>query len=449
MKRIITNLVWVIVVTATTGSSVSAQTNQVLEEVIATVGDNIVLMSELDREVAQMKQQYPSYEGDLHCDIFNQLVLQKMLLLKADLDSIVIADDRLDYEITRRLEFYAQQAGSVERLEQYLGMSILEYKDKMKDKVRDQMLAEQAREALLADVKVSPTEVKKFYDDIPADSIPTFSSEVEVAQIVVKPVPSAFAKEYAKKEAQKIRNEILAGDLDFCLAASIYSADKSNSEQCGSLGDFKRGSMVPEFETAAFKLKKDSISPVIETEYGFHIIQLVERRGEILNARHILIQPQILSSDYEAAKDSLKLAIELINSGKLTFCEAVNRFSEDQNSRSNCGYLMDQNAGSNKIEVTYLSPDVALKLEKMKPGEFSTIHGIQLANGSGAFRVLFLKSETPPHKADLKNDYQKLAVFALEKKKQDILKKWMKDFRKTIYVWIDEKYQYCDSNDNL
>ena len=425
-------------------TQVTAQTNQVLEEVIAVVGDNVILMSDLDREVAQIKQQYPEYEGDMQCDVFSQLIIQRLLLIKAEVDSIIIADERLEFEINRRLEFYAQQAGGIERLEKYLDMSILEYKEKMREKVKDQMLSQQAKDALLSEIKVSPTEVKKFYDEIPDDSVPTFSAEVEIAQIVVKPTASSFAKDYARKEATKIRNEIISGSIDFCLAASLYSEDKSNSEQCGDLGEFKRGTMVPEFETAAFKLKKDSISNVIETEYGYHIIQLIARKGNILSARHILIQPKILSNDYEAAKDSLKLAMKLIESGEMDFCDVVNRFSEDENTKSNCGYFTDPNVGTNKIEVTYLSSDVVLKIEKMKPGEFSSIHGVQLPNGQGAFRLLYLKSETPPHEASLKNDYQKLAAFALEKKKQDSLKEWMENYRKTVYVWIDEKYTYCE-----
>lgn len=420
----------------------SAQNKQIIEEVIGIVGENVIFKSELDKEVFQMQQQYTEYDGDPKCEIFNQLVLQKLLIHKADMDSIVIADDRLDYEINRRIEFYAQQAGSLERLEQYLGMSILEYKDRMREKVRNQMKAEQAKDALLSDVKVSPTEVRKFFSEIPEDSLPAFNSEVEIGQIVVKPKPNQLAKDFARRRANEIRNEILNGEIDFCTAALLYSADKSNSDQCGSLGEFKRGTMVPEFETAAFRLKKDSVSEVVETEFGFHIIKLLERKGNILNAEHILIQPKILSSDLQAAQDSLKLALELIKSG-VDFCDVVNRFSEDETTKANCGFYTDPSLGTNKIEVNYLPSDIALRIEKLNSGDFSPIHGIQLPSGETAFRVLYLKSEIPPHEADLRDDYQKLSVFALEKKKQDLLKDWMQKYKQETYVWFDEKYVDC------
>ncbi|MCB9245081.1 MAG: peptidylprolyl isomerase [Flavobacteriales bacterium] len=421
----------------------AAQPSAVIEEVIAVVGDHIVLKSDLEKEYFQMSLQYPDYQGDLKCDLFQQLLTQKLLLHKAELDSIVIADERLEYEITRRIEFYASQVGGVDRLEDYLGVSVIEYKDQMRQKVKNQMLVQEAQASLLRDLKVSPTEVRKFYNEIPADSIPYFNAQVEVGQIVIKPKPSTVADEYARDLAEKLRADLISGKRKFCITASLYSDDPGSKSRCGELGEFKRGSMVAEFERAAFKLKKDSISPVVKSEFGYHIIQLIERKGNILNARHILIRPKIVSSDYQVTIDQLKDIVRKIKADSMTFCDAAQKYSEDEMTRVNCGILSDPNSGTNLVEITQMDPDIALRLEKLKPGDFTEPHSVPQLDGSVEFRVLYLKHEVPPHKADLTADYQMIANFALEKKKQDTLDKWAEKFRKQLYIKIDDKFAGC------
>jgi len=424
----------------------SAQKTGIVEEVIAVVGDNIVLKSDLDKEFVQLSIQMPEYEGDLRCDLFGQLITQKLLLHKAELDSLVIDDARLEYEITRRIDFYAQQAGGVDRLEDYLGVSILQYKDEMRSKVRDQMLVQEAQGTMMRDVTISPTEVRKFFNEIPKDSIPYFNAQVELGQIIVKPKPSDIADQYARDLANNLRKDLLSGKRSFCLTASLYSDDGGTKGRCGELGEFKRGSMVPEFERAAFKLKKDSISPVVKSEFGYHIIQLIERKGNILNARHILIRPKIVSSDYQKTMDELKDLTERIQNKEITFCEAAQKYSVDQMTKSNCGFYLDPNAGTNFLEITDLEPDVALRLEKLNAGDFTEPHSVPQQDGSVMFRILYLKSEIPPHQADLAKDYQKISTYALEKKKQDTLDNWSTDFKKSLFIKIDEKYANCSQS---
>jgi len=424
-------------------SGVFAQKTGLIEEVIAVVGDNIVLKSDLDKEFIQMQLQLPQYEGDLRCDLFNQLITQKLLLHKAELDSLIIDDARLEYEIDRRIDFYAQQAGGVDRLEDYLGIPVLQYKNEMREKVRNQMLIQEAQASMLRDMKVSPTEVRKFYNDIPEDSIPYFNAQVEVGQILVTPQPSKISDEYARQRAEDIRKELISGKRSFCLTATLYSDDPGSKNRCGELGEFKRGSMVPEFERAAFKLKKDSISPVVKSQFGYHIIQLIERKGNVLNARHILIRPKIISSDYQRTIGELNGVIDMIKSDSMDFCKAAQKYSEDEATKSNCGLFVDPAAGTNFIEVTELEPDVALQIEKLKAGEYSKPHSVPQMDGSVKFRVLYLKTEVAPHKADLSRDYQKIANYALEKKKQDTINNWSKDFKEQLFIRIDEKYAQC------
>ena len=424
-------------------SGVFAQKTGLIEEVIAVVGDNIVLKSDLDKEFIQMQLQLPQYEGDLRCDLFNQLITQKLLLHKAELDSLIIDDARLEYEIDRRIDFYAQQAGGVDRLEDYLGIPVLQYKNEMREKVRNQMLIQEAQASMLRDMKVSPTEVRKFYNDIPEDSIPYFNAQVEVGQILVTPQPSKISDEYARQRAEDIRKELISGKRSFFLTATLYSDDPGSKNRCGELGEFKRGSMVPEFERAAFKLKKDSISPFVKSQFGYHIIQLIERKGNVLNARHILIRPKIISSDYQRTIGELNGVIDMIKSDSMDFCKAAQKYSEDEATKSNCGLFVDPAAGTNFIEVTELEPDVALQIEKLKAGEYSKPHSVPQMDGSVKFRVLYLKTEVAPHKADLSRDYQKIANYALEKKKQDTINNWSKDFKEQLFIRIDEKYAQC------
>ncbi|MCB9262175.1 MAG: peptidylprolyl isomerase [Flavobacteriales bacterium] len=420
-----------------------AQQNEILDEIIAKVGESIILKSDLEKSYQQLKDQYTDYEGDLRCELFHQLLTQKLLLYKAELDSIVVPDERVEYEIERRINYFAQQAGGERELEKYLQMSLVEYKAEMRKKMKEEMLIDEARNTLLKDVKVTPTDVRKFYEDIPKDSLPEFGAEVEVAQLVMIPKASEFAENYAKKTAERIRSELLLGKTDFCIAAAIYSKDDGSKNDCGNLGDFKRGQMVPEFEAAVFKLKKDSISPVIKTAYGYHIIQLIERRGDIANARHILIRPEILTADNAKVTDNLRQIRSDIEAGKISWCDAVIKYSEDEQTKGNCGFFTDPNVGSSLIGLEFLETEIARNISTMKAGQISTPLVVPQYDGTNLYRIVYLKTENPPHIANIEQDYQKISLYAEEKKKQDALESWVKEFRKEMYIWIDEKYFVC------
>lgn len=424
-----------------------AQQKLILEEVVAVVGEYPLFTSELEAEFFQMKMQYEGYEGNLKCQVLDQLLTQKLLLQKAEVDSIVIDDARVEGEIERRLRFYAQQIGGEDALEKYLGKTIIEYKEDIRDRIRQQMLIEETRNQLLMDVKVSPTDVRRFFNEIPQDSLPLFDSEVEVGVIVLKPEPSEYAKQYALETITKLREEIVSGQRDFKIAASVYSDDVGSGQQGGELGYFGRGQMVPEFERAAFRLKGDTISQVVESEFGYHILQLIDRKGEKVNVRHILIKPKIVSTDLQAASRKLQTIVNDIKAGKLDFCKAVQEYSADQFTSQNCGFYMDPSTGVNKMELKSLEPDVALIVKDLKPGTYSDPLPVNMPDGSTYYRVLYLKSESPPHRANLKEDYQKIQAFALERKKQETLDEWAREYRKTTYVRIDDHYQECEESE--
>lgn len=421
-----------------------AQPKQVLDEVAAVIGDNIILKSEWEAEYLQVKDQYANFKGDLKCEILNQLILQKLLLHKAELDSITIDDEQVDYELDRKISYFAAQMGDEKKLETYLGKSIVQYKEEMKPRLVQQMKVQQVQKTMNEAVKVTPTEVKKYFDDIPADSLPLFGAEVELGQIVVIPKPNPFAKEYAYATLKKYREEIISGKRNFELTAKSFSDDPGSALNGGELGFFKRGQMVPAFEAMAFKLKPDSVSPIVETQFGYHILKLIERKGEKINVRHILIKPTIITRDLAETEKFLKDLIVKIKADSLTFCQAAGKYSEDEMTKSNCGFFTDPNVGANRVEIELLDDDVAMQVQKMKPGDFSQPTPIQLPDGSAAYRILYLKSETKPHRANLKDDYQKIQAFALEQKKQKAMLDWADKFKKKVYIRVEPAYTRCD-----
>lgn len=421
-----------------------AQPKQVIEEIAAVVGENIIVKSEWETEFLQAKEQYTEYKGDLHCEILNQLILQKLMLHKAEIDSIVISDEQVEYETDRKMRYFISQIGDEKKLEQYLGKTILQYKDEIKPKIRQQMLIQEVQRTLLGSVKVTPTEVKNYFEDIPKDSLPLFGAEVELGQIILTPKPNKYAKEYAYSTIKKYRDDIIAGKRNFEITSKSFSDDKTSAINGGELGFFKRGEMVAAFEAAAFKLKPDSISPIIETQFGYHILKLIERKGERINVRHILIKPTIINQDLIETEKLLNGIIDKIKKDSITFCQAANKYSEDEYTKSNCGFFSDPNLGSSKIDIELLDKDVALQIQKMKPGEFSSPTVVTMPDGSTAYRVLYLKSETKPHKANLKDDYQKIQAFSLEKKKQKTMNEWADKYKKNVYIKINENYSDCE-----
>lgn len=425
-------------------SNAIAQNRQVIEEVAVVVGENIITKSEWESEYLQAKEQYTEFKGDLRCEILNQLILQKLMLHKAEIDSVVISDEQVESETDRKMRYFISQIGDESKLEQYLGKTILQYKEEIKPKIKQQMLIQEIQRKLLEEVKVTPTEVKNYYDEIPSDSLPLFGTEVELGQILITPKPNKYAKEYAYSVIKKYRDEILEGKRNFELTAKSFSEDKSSAINGGELGFFKRGEMVAAFEAAAFKLKADSISPIIETQYGYHILKLIERRGERINVRHILIKPTIIKQDMIETEKLLNSIIINIKKDSLTFCQAANKYSEDEYTKSNCGFFSDPNLGSSRVDIELLDKDIVLQLQNMKPGEFSTPTLVYMPDGSSAYRVLYLKSESKPHRANLKDDYQKIQAFALEKKKQKTITDWSKKYKKNVYIRITEEYKTCE-----
>ncbi len=417
---------------------------KVLDEIVAVVGENIVLRSELEAEYVQAKATTDFYAGDLKCEILNQLIVQKLYLHKGELDSIYASSDRVEAEVDRRIKYYTAQIGGEQKLEKYLGKSIAEYKDQMKGKVEQQMIIQQVQQALVSSVKVSPTEVRKYFNDLPKDSLPTYEKEIELAQITRSPKPNQLAMDYAREKIEKLRNDVVTGKYSFEFVAKTQSDDKGTAVNGGELGYFSRGQMVGPFERMAFKLKKDSVSEIIETEFGYHILQLIDRKGEKVNVRHILIKPLIVKSDYTKLEDELNALIIKLKGDSITLCNAAAKYSDDPYTKDNCGYFTDQATGSQRVPVSSIDPAIRAEIIGLDAGEYTSPKRYTELDGSIAYRFFYLNGEKEAHKANLKDDYQKIQNLALEVKQEESVLKWVDSYKKGVYVWIDDKYKNCD-----
>jgi len=344
-------------------------------------------------------------------------------------------------EMDRRMRYFISQAGSPERLEEHFQKSLLEIKAELRDVIKEQMLVEQEQQKITKDVVITPSEVKAYFRKIPKDSIPLINAELEIGFILKQPLIGEEEKQIVKTRLKGFRDRIAKGD-DFSTLAVLYSEDPGSSKQGGELGMFKRGDMRPEFEAAAFKLKPNEVSDIVETEDGFHIIQMVERRGEYINVRHILLQPQVSLVNLNRAKISMDSITDLIKSKKLTFEKAVLIYSDDPN-KNNGGLMINTASGNTRFEASQLDPKVFFIIDKLKVGDISASLLLKTERGKQEYRIYFLKSRSNPHKANLEEDYARIQQMALEKKKMDSVDDWIMKKTGSTYISIKDDYKNC------
>lgn len=413
-----------------------------IDKIVAVVGDEAILLSDIEAQAFQIEQQNGAKDPDLRCRVLEEVIIQKLLLNQADKDSVIASDGMVDDELNKKIRFFVNQIGSIEALEEYLGKSIIEIKDEFRERIRDQITIQQMQQQIAGEIKVSPAEVKAFYAEIPEDSIPFIESEIQVAQILAKPPVNDKERDRVKDELQEIRNKILGG-RSFASMAAFYSQDPVSAAKGGELGFVNRGDLVPEFEAAAFALKGNEISEIVESTYGFHIIQLIERRGETINVRHILLSPKASPEDLENARlklDSLQRAIRL---EEINFEDAALKYSADEETKNNAGLLINPASGSTWWEVSQLDQSIFFAIDKLDIGEMSDPVMVREGEKKTGYRILKLIARTEPHKANLKDDYQRIQQAAEGKKKEEKVNDWIKRKRSTFFIKIDPVYSDC------
>ena len=422
--------------------------DSIIDGVVAVVGSKMILKSDVEKQYLEYRMQgnIQGTSTSMKCLILENILFQKLLLNQADLDSVVVTDAMVENELDSRMRYFISQVGSPEKLEDYFQKTIVEIKNDMRDVIRENLLIREVQGKITKDITITPSEVKAYFRKLPKDSIPEISSEMEIGMIVKQPVISEAEKQEVREKLVSLKERVKKGD-DFSTLAILYSEDPGSSKKGGELGMFKRGEMRPEFEAAAFKLKPGETSDIVETEDGYHIIQMIERRGEYVNVRHILLQPKVSPENLNKSKIFLDSISDLILQKKMTFAEAVARFSDDP-SKNNGGLMINSITGESKFEVSQLDPKIFFIIDKLKVGEISSPVIFKTDRGKEEYRVYFLKERTIPHKANLENDYAKIQAMALDKKSAGIMEAWTADKAAKTYIRIIDPYNKCKFQQN-
>jgi peptidyl-prolyl cis-trans isomerase SurA len=418
----------------------SSNAQQLLDKVIAVVGKYPLLMSDL--EVYQMERLKEDPNAN-KCKAFEELLYSKLLLAQADRDSVTVSDAEIDGEIGKRLAYYLNMFGGDEaKFETFYGKRINVFKDEIRADVEQQLLQQKMRGKITDNTKLTPSEVRLYYQKIPADSLPLINTELQIAQIVKMPPVSEQAKKDARTQIESYRARIVGGE-SFSVLAALYSEDPGSAKTGGQLPPFGRGQMVPEFEAVAFRLKNGEISEVFESAYGFHFMQLISRKGETVDARHILIAPKITQIDVFNGKIQLDTIQKSILDGKITFEAAAKLYSDDLETKQNGGLMINPGAGNTKWDnedISQLDQNLVFMFDKMNVGDVTTPMNYNGIDGKPGYRILTIISRSEPHKMNIKDDYSKLLQMALFEKNKKEIQDWIEKRSKLTYIKIEPEY---------
>jgi len=417
-----------------------------IDKVVAVLGNNIILLSDLNQQYAQYLNSGNPDDEKVKCYILQQMLAQKLLKQQAEIDSVVVEEAQVDEEVEKRMRYQIQRAGGQERLEQFLNRSVLQYKDEIRPDIKEQLISNKMQQKITQDVNITPIEVKRYFDSYQKDSLPDIPTEFEVGEIVLHPKLTKAEKQKFYDKIDALRLRVKSGE-DFAFLAKSYSEDSGSAPDGGDLGFFDRTRMVKEFTAWAFKLKPGEMSPVFETEHGFHILQVIERRGEQVQARHILVRPETTPASLERTKLQADTIYRNILSKKLPFSTAASLYSDNKESQYNGGMILyadNVTARTTFIPADKLDPKIFIVVDTMKVGEISQPVAFTDPDGKQGYKILYLKSKIPPHKGNLDQDYAKFKEKAQQNKIDRMLSEWFEKRRENTYIRIDEDYDSCD-----
>ena len=418
---------------------------------IGVVGKYPVQLSDLQNAIVERdKDGLPPDK----CLAYEMLVFQKLLVAQADKDSVVVSDQEVDTELSRRMAYFINQFGSEEKLEEFYGKRTNVLKDELRDEVKEQLLADRMQEQITGSIKLTPAEVRAYYQSLPEDSLPLIESEIELEQLVRRPVFSAEAKALAREKIESYRQRVVKGESQMSTLARLYSEDPGSAARGGVIENVSRGQMVPEFDAVAFRLRKGEVSNVFETVFGFHFIELIQRKGELLDLRHILVSPRMSNEDFFKSKRQLDSIYLAVKEGSISFEEAVKKFSEDPESKANNGLMINPQTASTRWDqesLRMLDPDrsdkLIVALNNMQPGDISGPMEFVSVEGKPGFRIIRLKSRIDPHRANLKDDYQRIMLMATAHRKRSAVNDWIREKSKNTYIRLDPEFS-CDFENN-
>lgn len=418
-----------------------AQNSKLIDQVVAVVGDKTILQSDIESQIMQMRAQGMS-SSNLRCNLLDELISQKLLLIQAEKDSIEVSDNQVEEQLNMRLRYFIRQIGSREKLEDYYNKSIPEIRADFRDLLNEQLRTQKMRQELIQNVTVSPAEVEEYYNNLPEDSIPTVNQKVQIAQIVKYPPESEEAEKQARQRLLELRKRIQEGEK-FSTLAVLYSEDRGTSGKGGELGYRTADELDPAFADAAFSLQEGEMSGIVESSYGYHLIKLIDRRDDEINVRHILIKPDIGPEQRQQVMTRLDSMATEIRKGNISFEQAAIEFSDDKQYKRNGGLLVNPQNASNEFELDQLPQADYNAVKDLNEGEISDPYQTQDDQGKMIFKITRLQERIGEHKANLENDFSTLQQMALEQEHRKVIQNWIRKKKSNTYIHIDDSFKNC------
>lgn len=414
----------------------------VIDEVVAVVGASVVLQSDIEIRSFQMEadERGNRVRSVSRCEVLEDVLIQKVLVAQAVLDSVIIEDDEVDAEIDRRINMQVSQAGGRERLEKLMGRTLDDLRLDIRDNVYEDLVIQRMQFKITGEVQVTPSEVKRYFDRIPKDSLPLIPGEVELSHIAIIPQVSEEENQRVLQALEKMKTELEKGS-SFCIKSKFYSEDPGSAENCGELGFMKREDLVPEFSAVAFGLEPGQISAPVKTQFGYHIIELLDKRGQYANFRHILMRPKVALNDLVSAEENLANLIQQLDS--IDFSTLAIRYSQDKETANNGGRLMNPSTGSGRFMLEELDPATYQLLSTLKEGQHSKPQVSVTADGQKMVRVLYVNKRIDAHTASLEQDYARIQQAALNEKKMSVLKSWIEKRKKNLHIHVQGYKERC------
>jgi len=418
--------------------------DKVIDQIVAIVGGNIILKSDIEKMYIDQQAQGITSQGDMKCEILENFLIDKLLIAEAELDTLIeVTDSQINQQMDAQMQMYISHFGSEQAVENYFKKPIVEIRAEMQEVIRNQLLSSQMRNKIVQDVKVTPSEIRQFYRNMSEEEIPVIPRQFEYAQITIKPEIELQEENRVKAELRELKRRIEEG-ASFAAMAVMYSEGPSAGNG-GEIGYQGRAQLDPEYAARAFNLDEGEISNVVETEFGYHIIQLIDKQGEKVNTRHILMKPDVTTEAKEEAFTRLDSLASLIRKGEIPFAEAARHFSSDRNTRNNGGIAINPNDMSSKFTVEELDADVSRIIPDMKINEISeAFETIDPESRQTVFKIIKLLEKTEEHKANLQHDYQQIANIVLANKREKVLEEWVNDKQAQTYIRIDPTYANCN-----
>lgn len=429
--------------------SAMAQDN-VIDEIVWVVGDDAILRSDIETQRLYMLNEGQRFDGDPYCVIPEQLAIQKLYLNQAKIDSITANENQVIQSVDQWMNMAVNQMGSREKLEEYMGKKFSQIKEERKETVREQQIVQQMQQKLIGEIKLTPAEIRKYFNQLPQDSLPTIPTTVEVQIVTMEPRIPFEETDAIKARLREFTEQVNTGKMEFSTLARLYSEDPGSSVRGGELGFMSKTQLLPEFANVAFNLKDPKrVSQIVQTEYGYHIIQLIEKRGDRINCRHILLKPKVSEKELTEATTRMDSLYNDLKAEKFSFDEAATFVSADKDTRNNKGLMVNQNYessnyGTPKFEMQELPQEIGKVVYQMQVGDISKPFTMLTDKQKEVVAIVKLKARVEGHKANLADDFQAMKQLVESRKREELLNDWIRKKQKTTYVRISEGWRNCD-----